>query len=92
VLGDETLLRYLFELLEIKGKKQEEREKITSEVKDDNYVVYHIPLTSHLSPLSFLLCRQIVREHGEATARRGCGIVLENNFVNITLPRHNGKL
>ena len=92
VLGDETLLRYLFELLEIKGKKQEEREKITSEVKDDNYVVYRIPLTSHLSPLSFLLCRQIVREHGEATARRGCGIVLENNFVNITLPRHNGKL
>ena len=49
-------------------------------------------LSAPLSPLNFLLCRQIVREHGEATARRGCGIVIDNNIVNITLPRYNGKL
>jgi hypothetical protein len=83
ILGDSNMLRYLMEML--KGE-------VVAEVKDEKYVIYHITLAAPLSPLSFLLCRQIVREHGEATARRGCGIVLENNFVNITLPRHNGKL
>lgn len=27
--------------------------------------------------IPFLLCRQIVRDHGEATNRRGCGIYAE---------------
>ena len=93
VLGDENLLRYLFEL--IRDGKQEakgERMDIQTEVKDDKYVVYHIPLTSHLSPLTSHLCRQIVREHGEATARRGCGIIIDQNLVNVTLPRYNGKV
>ena len=83
ILGDTNMLRYLMELL--KGD-------VVAEVKDEKYVVYHITLAAPLSPLNFLLCRQIVREHGEATARRGCGIIIENNLVNITLPRHNGKL
>ena len=88
VLGDDNLLHYLFELLKVHTSM------IKSEVKDEKYVVYHIPLTSHLSPLTSYLARQIVRDHGEATARRGCGIVIDrdNNLVNITLPRHNGKL
>jgi hypothetical protein len=77
------MLRYLMEML--KGEA-------TAEVKDEKYVIYHIMLSAPLSPLNFLLCRQIVREHGEATARRGCGIVIDNNIVNITLPRYNGKL
>ena len=93
VLGDENLLHYLFEL--IRGEKQEargEKLEVKAEVKDDKYVVFSIPLTTRLSPLTSLLIRQIVRDHGEATARRGCGIVIDNNLVNITLPRHNGKL
>ena len=40
--------------------------------------------------IPFLLCRQIVRDHGEATNRRGCGIRAEVNgdgtTVVITLP------
>ena len=93
VLGDENLLHYLFELirgekLEVRGEKLE----VKAEVKDDKYVVFSIPLTTRLSPLTSLLIRQIVRDHGEATARRGCGIVIDNNLVNITLPRHNGKI
>ena len=83
ILGDINMLRYLMEML--KGEA-------TAEVKDEKYVIYHIMLSAPLSPLNFLLCRQIVREHGEATARRGCGIVIDNNIVNITLPRYNGKL
>ena len=93
VLGDENLLHYLFEL--IRGEKLEargERIDIKAEAKDDKYVVFSIPLTKNLSPLTSLLIRQIVRDHGEATARRGCGIVIEDNLVNITVPRHNGKL
>ena len=93
VLGDENLLHYLFEL--IRGEKLEargEKLEVKAEVKDDKYVVFSIPLTTRLSPLTSLLIRQIVRDHGEATARRGCGIVIDNNLVNITLPRHNGKL
>ena len=93
VLGDENLLHYLFEL--IKGEKLEargEKLEVKAEVKDDKYVVFSIPLTTRLSPLTSLLIRQIVRDHGEATARRGCGIVIDNNLVNITLPRHNGKI
>ena len=86
ILGDENLLRYLFELLKV------DPSKVTAEAKDDKYVVYHIPFHLPLSTFNFYLARQIVREHGEATARRGCGIVIENNLVNITLPRHNGKL
>ena len=93
VLGDENLLHYLFEL--IRGEKLEargEKLEVKAEVKDDKYVVFSIPLTTRLSPLTSLLIRQIVRDHGETTARRGCGIVIDNNLVNITLPRHNGKI
>lgn len=85
VLGDENLLRYLFELLEV-------RDMITSEVKDDKYVAYHIPLTSPLSPLTTYLCRQIVRDHGEATNRRACGFTEENQQITVILPRYNGKI
>ena len=84
VLGDENLLHYLFELLKTK--------EVTAEVKDDKYVDFHATLHAPLSTLNFMMARQIVRDHGEATARRGCGIVIDNNLVNITLPRHNGKL
>ena len=40
--------------------------------------------------LPYLLCRQIVRDLGEATNRRGCGIYAtiqdETTFMIITLP------
>ena len=97
VLGDDNLLRYLFELLGISGQKsgvdsEVKDDKVSSEVKDDKYVVYHIPLTEQLSPLATYLCRQIIRDHGEATNRRGCGITVDNQQVTIILPRYNGTL
>lgn len=84
VLGDENLLRYLFELLEVK-------DEIASEVKDDNYVVFHVPYKTRDSLTSYL-CRQIVRDHGEATNRRACGITEENQQITVILPRYNGKI
>lgn len=90
VLGDENLLRYLFELL----KSQE----VEGAVKDERYVqftVHHSPLAvgdTHKSYFEKLLCRQIVRDHGEATNRRGCGISHVNEQIIIILPRYNGQL
>jgi hypothetical protein len=84
VLGDENLLRYLFELL--KGT-------VEAEVKDEKYVAFHItPQSSQLSTFTSLLARQIVRDHGEATNRRGCGITTEENKLTVILPRYNGKI
>lgn len=108
VLGDENLLRYLFEMLEAretspqpssKERGQAVKGQITSEIKNDNYVVFHISYTSQPpffgragGDFSSQLCRQIVRDHGEATHRRGCGITVEENEITITLPRYNGKI
>jgi len=116
VVGDENLLRYLFELvLDERGERKEERgernekrrerkeergeridnkenKRIQVEVKDDHYVVYQVPLTGQISPMNSLIARQIVRDHGEAVNRHGCGITIDNQQVNITLPRYNGKI
>ena len=100
VLGDANLLGYLFELImsDNKGEKsanREERignggektgEQVYAKPKDERYVVYHVKLASCLSPLTSLLCRQIVRDHGEATNRRGCGITNDSDQIIITLP------
>ena len=101
VLGDKTLLRYLFEIL------TRQKENIRAEVKDDKYVLFTVTMPQlHLSDeeaqnlftpaqdhISYLLCRQIVRDHSEATNRRGCGIWAENDNgttnIKITLPRWN---
>ena len=90
VLGDENLLHYLFELLKSK--------EVEGTAKDERYVqytVYHSPMVvddSRKTTIEKLLCRQIVRDHGEATNRRGCGISKDNEQIIIILPRYNGQL
>ena len=102
ILGDENLIRYLFEIIRKQsGQKKLERQYIE---KDEQYVEVHIPLpqlrlteaeahdlfTPSNSHIPYLICRQIVRDHGEATNRRGCGIYATiidgtTNMI-ITLP------
>ena len=100
ILGDENMLRYLFELL--KGE-------VSVESKDTQYLLFTIRRDDlHLNEeeaarlfvpqkdhINYLLCRQIVRDHGEATNRRGCGIWAEVadgvTYIKLTLPRY-GKL
>ena len=64
---------------------------------DSLYVEIRVPLKTALSDadtlftpakehIPYLLCRQIIRDHGEATNRRGCGIRAEGNVIIITLP------
>jgi hypothetical protein len=83
VMGDENMLRYLFEII----KPQE----MLAEAKDEQYVSYTLKATFK-SDIDSLLCRQILRDHGEATHRRGCGITIEDNKITIILPRYNGKI
>ena len=83
VIGDENMLRYLFEIIK--------PSEVHAEVKDGQYVTYKLK-AAFKSDIDSLLCRQIVRDHGEATHRRGCGITVEDNGITITLPRYNGKI
>ena len=102
VLGDETLIRYLYEILRRQNGQQRLDKQFT--LRDDRYVEVRIPMPQlQLTPeqaadlftpskahIPFLLCRQIVRDHGEATNRRGCGIFAEHvdgvTTIVITLP------
>ena len=89
IYGDRQMLRYLFQLL----KKQGGGDQMSVSVADKNphYVVFRVSFPSlELSEeerhelfdpapgnLPFLLCRQIVRDVGESTNARGCGIMAE---------------
>ncbi len=84
VLADDNMVRYLFELLK--------PTTVSATPKDERYVAFDVELSAPLSTIDFLLCRQIIRDHGEATNRRSCGITVENNHVRILLPRYNGTL
>ena len=101
ILGDENLVRYLFDILR---KLAGEKLRPEYSKSQDGYVEVRVPMpalklseteaaslfTPSKDRLPYLLCRQIVRDLGEATNRRGCGIyaTIINNKTNmiITLP------
>ena len=101
ILGDETLVRYLFDILR---KQAGSKLQPVYTPRDGGYVEVRVPMPSlKLSEseaanlftpakehLPYLLCRQIVRDLGEATNRRGCGIyaTIQDNitYMIITLP------
>ena len=89
VLGDQHMLHYLFELLLGDGKEQDDR--VHAESKDNQYVVFTVQ-GAPKSTFDYLLCRQIVRDHGEATHRRGCGITVADKITTIILPQYNGQV
>ena len=107
VLGDESLIRYLFEIL--RKHSGQKKLDLTYSQTDDQYVEVRVPMpgltlteqqaanlfTPSKENIPFLLCRQIVRDHGEATNRRGCGIRAEVvdgvTTVIITLPAGKGE-
>ena len=103
ILGDENLINYLFSILRKQGGGKEP--SVVSSVHDSKYVEITMPMPNlHLSTeeaqalftpasvqnIPYLLCRQIVRDHGEATNRRMCGIWAEvcdgQSLVHIILP------
>ena len=100
ILGDKNLIAYLAEILRKQGGAEWQISP-----KDDKYVEVIVPMPqlqlsddeaqnlfnpTSSSHIPYLLCRQIVRDHGEATNRRMCGIWAENvadsTQVRIILP------
>lgn len=96
---DKVALDYLNEIL----KKQNGGEKpiLTEQPKGPNYVSLHLAMpnlklddeqvtnlfTAETVDIQFLICRQIIRDIGEATNARGCGIAAlkENGIVIIEI-------
>lgn len=103
VAGDPVMIAYLFDILYSENQNQPLR--ITAEEHQKQYVILHVQLSSmHLSAeecrelfspqaqgMMFFSCRQIVRDNGEATNRRGCGIIAkpteEGTEIQITLAK-----
>ena len=101
ILGDETLVRYLFDILRKQAGQKLQPEYIK---REGGYIEVSVPMpslklseteaaelfTPSKEHLPYLLCRQIVRDLGEATNRRGCGIYAtiqeSTTFMIITLP------
>ena len=99
VLGDANLVGYLFEILRKQGAGEPAYTR-----RDDRYVEVTVPMprlrltdaqalqlfSPAVDHIPYLLCRQIVRDHGEATNRRLCGIMAENSggqlLIRIILP------
>ena len=81
VLGNENLLRYLADILK--------PQHVEAHVKDDRYVVFTVTRSEQLSDIDYLRCRQIIRDHGDATHRRACGIMVTPQEITITLPTYN---
>ena len=104
ILGDRQMLGYLFELLRKQGKGNNPVMEVVE--KNDRYLDVRVNYNNlklseqechelfnpDMGNLPFLLCRQIVRDIGETTNARGCGITAEvgnngNTCIVITLVR-----
>ena len=103
ILGDENLVRFLFDILKKECQLNGHLSPLTPHLSplNDKYVECRVPMPglnrtdlftpSSVANIPFLLCRQIVRDHGEATNRRACAIRAEMIdglcTIVITLPR-----
>ena len=97
------MLQYLIEILQKQNGTKQLDTQVT--VKDDKYLIMTVKMTQlHLidkqasqlftpaiDHLPYLICRQIVRDHSEATNRRGCGILARveqgSTYIEITFPK-----
>ena len=107
ILGDENMIRYLFEILRRQSGEKKPQTSFVHNETTPQYIEVRMAMpalrlteeqtanlfTPSSEHIPYLLCRQIVRDHGEATNRRGCGIRAEVSdgitTVVITLPAVN---
>ncbi len=104
VLGDRLMLKYLFEILWKQSGGESPRCSIQD--RDERYLAIRVAYPNlkldekeclhlfdpTLNNIPFLMCRQIVRDVGESTNARGCGVIAEKNNhgtvdVVVTLPK-----
>ena len=93
VFADAVLLDYLLELL-AQLNHQSELKNVTAITGDDGYVRFRIPFESSPEDSSdvrslakFLICRQIVREHGDVANRQACSLNWEDGQMTLVLPK-----
>ena len=107
ILGDENLLRYLFEIL--RKQTGQRHPSITYAACQTGFVEVSVPIPNTLlnelqrqdlfAPIAanipFLLCRQIVRDHSEALQQRAIGVRAESSdeqtVIKIILPKKQCK-
>ncbi len=88
ILGDSVMTEYLFELL---GNPKD----YTAKTQED-YVIIDVKHVE-LSEITYLICRQIVRDMAEMSGHRACGVEITDDTeetkknVTIKLPRY-GKV
>lgn len=105
VVGDPDLLRHLFDLL-VKANGGAPL-SVAATPRGKDYLVLRVAMSGvawdeqgggalfapSMANLPYLLCRQIVRDIGELTNHRGCGIVAQRGehitYLIITLTRWN---
>lgn len=80
ILGDKILVDYLLSLL---------GGKISEHYADGDYVILKFKHT--ISNIDYLIVRQILRDHADATSLRACGIETTDNEITIKLPQY-GKI
>jgi hypothetical protein len=103
ILGDEIQIRMLMDIL--RRQNGQHMPAIDYVPRDSQYIDCRVRMDSltltpeeastlfmpHIDHIPYLLCRQIVRDHGEATNRRACAIRAEveqqHIVIIITLPR-----
>lgn len=105
LLGDKDLVKYLFDIL--RKETGQNALDVSIDSHDSKYVVFGVSIpTMQLDSEQclqlfapekdrqpFLLCRQIARDNGESTNRRGCGITAHpadsGIVIQITLAKSN---
>ncbi len=83
VLGDDNMLRFLTDILN--------PSQVDVQQKNDHYLVFTMQCPNAPSDIDYLCCRQILRDIGETTHRRGCGITANGTSVTVTLPAATHK-
>ena len=101
VMGDEIMLKYLFDILQKQNNGNFADIRISR--KEERYIVVELEMnklafrelfTPSMENIPFMICRQIVRENSESTNLRGCGIVAQpsakqGTLVTVTLASSN---
>ena len=106
IMGDAVCVEFLFEILR-KQSGDGNRQVIEWQPEGEQYMravvnmpglklsddqMQHLFMPGGIDNIPFLICREIVRQHGEATNRHACGIRAERTAENqiqiiILLPR-----
>ena len=82
ITGDKGMMQYLFRIL--KRHVGERLSEARIAVEDRRNVVIAVEGNFN-NDIDYMLCRQILREHGEATANRACGLVRGEGVMELTL-------